>query len=78
LIIVVRKISIDYLKPAFFDDFLTITVHLSKIGKASIIMAQQVRREAEILCRAEVKLASVNAVSLRPQAFPSDVFNVLN
>lgn len=78
LIIVVRKISIDYLKSAFFDDLLTITVRLSKMGKASLIMAQEVQREADIICTAEVKLASVNAVSLRPQAFPSDVFNVLN
>ena len=78
LIIVVRKISINYLKPAFFDDLLTISVHLSKIGKASIIMAQQVQREAEIICTADVKLASINAVTLRPQAFPSDILNVLN
>ena len=41
-IIVVRKISIDYLKPAFFDDLLTITVHISKIGKASIIKLWQI------------------------------------
>jgi acyl-CoA thioester hydrolase len=78
LVIAVRKISVDYLKPAFFDDLLTITVQLSKIGKASIIMAQQVQREAEIICKADVKLASINAVTLRPQAFPSDVFNILN
>jgi len=78
LIIVVRKISVDYLKPAFFDDLLTITVHLSKIGKASIIMAQQVQREAETICTANVKLGSINAVTLRPQAFPSDILNVLN
>ncbi len=77
-IFVLRKISIDYLKPAFFDDLLTISVHISKIGKASIIMAQQVQRDAEVLCTAEVKLAGINAVTLRPQAFPLDVFNVLN
>jgi acyl-CoA thioesterase FadM len=43
-----------------------------------MIMAQQVQREAEILCTADVKLASINAVTLRPQAFPSDIFNLLN
>jgi len=78
LIIAVRKISIDYLKPALFDDLLTITVQISKIGKASMIMAQQVQREADIICTADVKLASLNAITLRPQAFPSDLFNVLN
>jgi len=78
LIFVLRKISVDYLKPAFFDDLLTITVQIIKIGKASIIMAQQVQREAEIICTADVKLASINAVTLRPQAFPSDILNLLN
>ena len=78
LIIVVRQISIKYIKPAFFDDLLTISVHISKMGKASIIMAQEVQRDTEIICTAEVKLAGVNAVTMRPQAFPLDVFNVLN
>jgi len=78
LIFAVRKISVDYLKPAFFDDLLTITVQIIKIGKASIIMAQQVQREAEIICTADVKLASINAVTLRPQTFPSDILNLLN
>ena len=77
-IFAVRKISVDYLKPAFFDDLLTITVQIIKIGKASIIMAQQVQREAEIICTADVKLASINAVTLRPQTFPSDILNLLN
>ncbi len=77
LIIVVHQISIKYIKPAFFDDLLTITVHISKMGKASLIMAQKVLRETEIICTAEVKLAGVNAVTLRLQEFPLDVFNRL-
>ena len=78
MIITVRKISIDYLKPAFFNDLLTVSVSLTKIGKASIIMAQQVQREAEVLCTADVKLASINATTMRPKAFPSNILNLLN
>jgi len=77
LIIVVRKISIDYFKPALFNDILYIKTHITQLGKASMTMTQEVLRDAEILCTAVVKLAAINAINQRPQALPPDIIKAL-
>ncbi len=77
LIFVIRQLTIDYLKPAFLDDMLHITVNLSKLGKASMTITQQVLRDAEILCTATVKIALVNSVDKRPQLIPAELLKIL-
>jgi acyl-CoA thioester hydrolase len=77
LIMVVRKMSIDYLKPALFNDLLHITARVTKMGKVSLTMTQQVLRDAEILCAADVKLAAINATNMRPKPLPSDIIKAL-
>ena len=76
LVFVVRQLSIDYLKPALFNDLLHVTSKLT-IGKASMIFTQQVLREADILCRAVVKIAAINLVKQRPQPIPPEILKVL-
>jgi acyl-CoA thioester hydrolase len=77
LIIVVRKISIDYLKPALFNDLLHIKTRIIQRGKASMTMAQEVLRDTEILCTAAVKVAAINVNNQRPQPFPPDILKAL-
>jgi len=77
LIFLVRHLSIDYLKPALFNDLLHINTHITQLGKVRMTMAQQVLRESDILCTARVKIAAVNANNQRPQAIPPDILNVL-
>lgn len=77
LVIVVRKIAIDYLKPALFNEALEITVQLNKLGKASMTLQQQVIRQTDILCTAQVKLAVINVINMRPQPFPTVLFKTL-
>ncbi len=76
-IIVVRHISVDYHKPAVFNDLLNIQTTLSKIGKVSLKMQQKILREEMLLCTAQVKLAGVHAINLRPQPFPTPLLQVL-
>ncbi|RKZ36061.1 MAG: tol-pal system-associated acyl-CoA thioesterase [Gammaproteobacteria bacterium] len=77
LIFVVRQVTIDYLKPAIFDDLLNITVNVKKWGKASLIIAQKVLRDTDILCTGVVKVAAINIVKQRPQAVPIEIFQRL-
>ncbi|MEN8216243.1 MAG: tol-pal system-associated acyl-CoA thioesterase [Pseudomonadota bacterium] len=77
LIIVVRKISIEYLKPALFNDLLHIKTRVTQRGKVSMTMAQQVLRDTEILCTAVVKVAALNVNNQRPQQFPPDILKAL-
>ena len=77
IVFVVKQAHIDFLKPAFFDDVLLITVDMVKLGKASIQLNQQVIRNSTVLCSALIKLACVNVETLRPQAIPPILLNLL-
>ncbi len=77
LVIVVRRITIDYLRPALFNELLESTVQLTKLGKASMTLKQQVLRQGDILCSAVVKVAAINVVNMRPQAVPNTLFKAL-
>ncbi len=83
VLFVVRNTSIDYLRPARLDDQLTITVSLSRRGRAGFDMIQSIWRNAvdssvadgaeELLCEGKVAIACVSANSLRPVGLPADV-----
>ncbi|ALG67398.1 tol-pal system-associated acyl-CoA thioesterase [Beggiatoa leptomitoformis] len=70
MVFAVRQLTIDYLKPAVFDDWLTVSVQLAKCGKASLVLTQTIMRNNELLCTATVKLACVHSITLRPCPFP--------
>ena len=59
LVFVVRKMSLDYLKPARMDDALLVETAIAKIGGASIEMAQKILRGEEVLVEAHVRIAAV-------------------
>ena len=59
LVFVVRRMEIDYLKPARMDDALTILTRTSELRGASMHLHQEVRREGVVLVRAEVVVACV-------------------
>jgi acyl-CoA thioester hydrolase len=71
----VRRMSIDYLRPARFNDLLTVTVALTGVGGASLGLAQEVAREADgvVCCRGAVQVACVDAVTLRPARIPKQL-----
>jgi acyl-CoA thioester hydrolase len=70
---VVRSLGIEYLRPSRFDDSLQVTVEPVKVGAGQIVVAQEVRRAAELLASAEVRLACVNVATLRPVRIPQAV-----
>lgn len=70
LCFVVRSMSIDFRAPARLDDSLAVSVALAQCRGASLVFAQEVRRDGELLVGAEVKVAAVSAETFRPQAIP--------
>ncbi|MER2264220.1 tol-pal system-associated acyl-CoA thioesterase [Methylobacterium oxalidis] len=61
LVFVVRRMEIDYLKPARMDDALTVLTGTRELRGASMHLTQAVCRGEEILVRAEVVVACVRA-----------------
>jgi acyl-CoA thioester hydrolase len=73
LVFIVRKLEIAYMKPALLDDLVAISAAVEKMGRAQLTFAQQVRRDDEMLARATVNVACVEAGSLRPAPFPEEI-----
>ncbi|MEO0763522.1 MAG: tol-pal system-associated acyl-CoA thioesterase [Pseudomonadota bacterium] len=74
LVFVVRSLSAEYLVPARFDDLLTVETAVVEIGRASLTVAQAVRRGAEDkpLFTATVRLAVTDAAG-RPRRLPEAI-----
>ena len=68
----VRRVEIDYLTPARFDDLLHVSAEIDRLGGASLTMRQQVRRGEEILARGAVKIACLSDTG-RPVRLPATV-----
>jgi acyl-CoA thioester hydrolase len=73
IVFVVRSVEIEYLKPSRFDDRLQVTVEPVKVGGGQIAVAQEVWRAQERLASARVRLACLNAASMRPVRIPQAV-----
>lgn len=69
---VVTSLTIDYLKPAFLDDNLTITTEIDRIRPASVNFKQTVARESQILAHLKVRVACLDGdgrLTRLPRAF---------
>src|SRR5512134_3425597 len=73
VVFVVRAISLDYLRPARFNDKLDVTLEGVATGASRITLAQRVTRGAEDLVTARVELACVNTGTFRPVRIPGPV-----
>jgi acyl-CoA thioester hydrolase len=74
----VSRMHIDYLRPALFNDMLDVSISLTRIGGASFLLDQKVHRSTEeLLCRAEVRVACVDATTMRPRPIPQAVLTEL-
>jgi acyl-CoA thioester hydrolase len=70
LMFVVRRIKLDYLRPAYVDDSLCVLTTPVHVGSASVKLAQVFERAAEKLVVAEIGLACVDVATGRPRRLP--------
>jgi acyl-CoA thioester hydrolase len=70
LVFIVSSLAIEFVKPARLDDTVAVSVKLESLGKVRCGFAQEIRREDEVLVKAKVTVASVNAESFKPIEIP--------
>ncbi len=73
VVFVVRSLAIEYLLPARFNDALEVTMQLIHARGCLTHVAQTVRRAAQILVTAELKIACVNTQSFKPARIPRPI-----
>ena len=70
LLFVVRRVEVDYLRPARLDDSLTVVTEALAIGGASVALRQDVQGEAGSCAVLRVRLACVKPGGEKPARLP--------
>ena len=77
LLFVVRSMELDFLKPAKFNELLSVTTEIEQVKAASLVFKQTAWRGDEALCRATVKVACLAAEAFRPKPLPDFILRRL-
>ncbi len=67
LIFAVRKVSIDYILPAKFNDLLTVSTMINSISGVSLEFKQQIFKQETLLAEATVQVVALDSLSLKPK-----------
>jgi len=73
VIFAVRSATIDYLKPALFNDVLDVAATIVERGRASFSVEHAIHRDETLLCQGLVKVACLKANTLRPCPIPESI-----
>jgi acyl-CoA thioester hydrolase len=74
---VVRRVEVDYLSPARFNEQIEVSVDLLEIGRASLSVGQTLTRGTTRLVSARVTLACVDAARFKPVKIPTPILQAL-
>lgn len=76
---VVRKVEMDCIKSARFNDLLSVKTQITYHKKASLMFKQKVFHEnGELLCQASTLIACVNLQKMKPTAIPAEIIEVIS
>ncbi|MET0534994.1 MAG: tol-pal system-associated acyl-CoA thioesterase [Steroidobacter sp.] len=73
LMFVVVDLEAHYRKPARYGDELLVTCEIEERTRASLTFQQHIRRHDELLIEGKVRVACLDANSLKPKALPKDL-----
>lgn len=78
-IFAVRAIEMDYLKPARFNDALTVLTRIKSVGRASLAFEHSVSLENEstVLVTASARIACIKASTMKPRAIPEKIMQAM-
>jgi acyl-CoA thioester hydrolase len=77
VVFVVRRVEVDYLSPARFNDVLDVSVSLHHLGQAKLTVDQTITRGESRLIVARVTLACIDAARFKPAKIPASILQTL-
>ncbi len=78
LLLVVHSAQVNYRRPARLDNLLSVTTQIHKLARTYIEFQQQVLRGEELVCEGLIRIACVDAETMRPSALPASMHQQLN
>ncbi len=74
ILFAVRNVTIDYLKPAYFNELLSVRSKLIDQRPASLVFNQSIFNDNNVkLCVAEIKIACLNSINMKPEPIPETI-----
>ncbi|MGR3914048.1 MAG: acyl-CoA thioesterase [Gammaproteobacteria bacterium] len=73
----VTDAHLQYRAPAWLDDEIEVSVRLLTLRRASLVFAQQARRDGRVLVDARIALAMLGAASGKPRRMPAELAQAL-
>lgn len=77
IIFVVRSVQVDYLRSARFNEQLQVSAEIISVNKASLSFDQIITRGDDVLCTSEIRIACLDANTMRPKAIPENLLELL-
>lgn len=74
---VVRSVSIDYLKPARFNEQVLVNAKIIENKKTTLTFEQTITRQDDLLCSGTVRIACLDAQSMKPKLIPVAILEQL-
>lgn len=75
---VVREANIEFDHPARLFDQLTVTASALHVGKVKLVVEQKIYNQTQLLCKATIKLATLESGSFKLSAMPESLRKALN
>ncbi len=73
IVFAVRSAQLNFLKPARFNDALTVKSVVEHIGKASMVFKQWIMHNDDRICEGKIKIACLDADTFSPSPLPDDI-----
>ena len=73
IIFVVKKCSIEFKKPAFFEDTINVTSQIDELSRVKIKFNQKIFRDSDLLVQAEVLVIPVNTAG-KISKLPNEIY----
>lgn len=75
VVFVVSRASLEYRRPARFNDALNVTCEVERLRAAAIDFTQRVERSADsvVLCEVSVRVVCVDTGTMRPKPIPEAI-----
>ena len=70
ILFAVRSVHSEYLLPARFNQLLQVSAEVSSVKNASLTFAQAITRGDDVLCTGIIRIACLDAGTMRPKAIP--------
>ena len=71
--IVVSHLEIDYKQPAFLEDKLTVETSVLKMGAATMLLKQDIKRKDDLIASLKVSVAFIRVSEKRPIRIPPEL-----